>query len=431
MSHHPPQQGKRLQRVPSRDWQALQARLLYPEQEAYEEIRPVVTFGQEIKERAAEIGISPKTLSHKVDLFIQLGIPGLVPGAQRRSDDRRQLPTALREYILQLKAEYPPFTAREIVDILDVKFDRTVSHHTVEQTIARETLPKVVGRRYPRYAKMRDAEERHEAMLRLHLEGWSTKAIIGYLGAPRRTVQAVLTRWVDDGIQSLQGKKAGRPAGVRKATLPVIATIKEMQDTSEIGEFRMSAYLKQRHGIELSPRTCGRIMATNRELYGMAKPTRPPRAKKPMPFAATVPLQYWSVDICYIEHHQLPDQAGPFYIITILDNYSRKIVASAPSRTQDLWAFLLIFSTAIFLYGAPSALVSDGGAVFRAHAATQIYETLHIEKLQIERRKPWQDYCETHFRVMKLRETHGAVSARGGHQLAGSLCCSCPVCGRF
>ena len=418
MSNH------RTKHAPSAAWQALQAQLLYPEQEAYEEIRPVITFGQEIKERAAEIGISPKTLSHKVDLFIQHGIPGLVPGGLRRADDRRQLPTELREYLLQLKAEYPAFTSREIVDILDVKFDRTVSHHTVEQTITRGTLPKIVGRRYPRYAKMRDAEERREAMLRLHLEGWSTKAIIGYLGAPRRTVQAFLTRWVADGVQSLQGKQAGRPPGIRKVTLPVMATIKEQQETSAVGEFRMSAYLKQHHGIDLSPRTCGRVMAANRDLYGLVKETPAPLPKKPMPFAANVPHQYWSVDICYIEHHHLPDQAGPFYIITVLDNYSRKIVASAPSRTQDLWAFLMVLCTAISIYGAPAALVSDGGAVFRAHAATQIYETLHIEKLQIERRKPWQDYCETHFRVMKLMERYRLEEATSWQEV-------CAVHARF
>jgi hypothetical protein len=186
---------------------------------------------------------------------------------------------------------------RRVALIVAVKFDRTVSHHTVAQTLAHYPLPKVVGRRFPRYFKMRDREERHEAIPRLHLDGWSTKAIVGYLGAPRRSVQAFLTRWVVHGVQSLPGKKPSRPRGVRTVTLPVIATIKAMQETSAVGEFRMAAYLRQHHHIELSPRTCGRIMAANRELYGLApgKVQAPTRVPKAMPFAATYAHQVWSV----------------------------------------------------------------------------------------------------------------------------------------
>ncbi len=61
-----------------------------------------------------------------------------------------------------------------------------------------------------------------------------------------------------------------------------------------------------------------------------------------MPFAATRPHRYWSVDTCYIEKHQVPDVIGPLYIITVLDNYSRAIISSAPSKKQDLWAYLLV-----------------------------------------------------------------------------------------
>jgi hypothetical protein len=115
--------------------------------------------------------------------------------------------------------------------------------------------------------------------------------------------------------------------------------------------------------------------------------------------------------ICYIEHHRLGDQDGPYYIVTLLDNYSRKIVASAPSRTQDLWAFLLVFCTALYVYGAPAVLVSDGGSVFRANAARRTYEHLGIRKEQIEPRQAWQNLVESHFRVMKLMALYGLEHA--------------------
>ncbi len=240
----------------------------------------------------------------------------------------------------------------------------------------------------------------------------SVKAIIGYLGVPRRSLQSFLQRWIVDGVQSLPGKKSGRPPGSQKVTLPIIAAIKEKQETSAIGKFRMAAFLKQQFGVEVSPASCGRFMAKNRHLYALlARPQKVPPPKKLMPFKATYPHQYWSVDICSIEHHRLPDHDGPFYIITVLDNYSRKIVASAPSRTQDLWAFLLVFCTALYVYGAPAGLVSDGGSVFTAHASVALYQRLAIRKEQIEAGKPWQDYVETHFAVMKRMELYALERA--------------------
>lgn len=387
-------------------WTEFQTRLIWPEQIAYEEIRPVVAFGQPIKGRAAEVGVSAKTLARHIEQFVQHGIPGLIPNTPRHSDDQRLLPQPMREYILQLKAEYPPFSSREIAGIIDIKFERRVDHHTVERVLARGTLPKVVGRRHPRYYQMRTAEERREAMLRLHLEGWSVKAISGYLGAPRRSIYAFLTRWSAEGVRGLADKSRARRPRARKATLPVMTTVKAIQEQSAIGAFRMAATLKQRYGIEVSARTCGRIMAQNRDLYGLQRPTPEPKPKKPMPFAAARPHQFWSVDICYIEKHHVPESSGSVYIITILDNYSRSIVASAPSKKQDLWAFLLVFFTAIHVHGAPEALVSDGGTVFKANHALEIYEQLGIKKEQIEHRKPWQDYVESHFAVMKRMEAY-------------------------
>src|SRR5262249_45842757 len=130
-------------------------------------------------------------------------------------------------------------------------------------------------------------------------------------------------------------------------------------------------------------------------------PTKP---KKPMPFATNIPHRWWSVDLCYIEKHRLPNTPGPVYIWTILDNASRQIVASAPSKTQTLWDFLLVLFTAIHVHGAPIGLASDGGSVFKANVALELYQRLGIEKQQIERRRPWQNYLESSFNIMKRME---------------------------
>ena len=52
-------------------------------------------------------------------------------------------------------------------------------------------------------------------------------------------------------------------------------------------------------------------------------------------------------------------------------------------------------------YGAPEALVSDGGGVFRAKRSIAIYKELSITKEQIARRQPWQSYIETGFNIQR------------------------------
>jgi hypothetical protein len=56
-----------------------------------------------------------------------------------------------------------------------------------------------------------------------------------------------------------------------KTTLRAVATVKRLQQNPELGAWRIHAALK-RLGIALSPRTCGRILALNRRLYGLSGP---------------------------------------------------------------------------------------------------------------------------------------------------------------
>jgi putative transposase len=146
-----------------------------------------------------------------------------------------------------------------------------------------------------------------------------------------------------------------------------------------------------RMGIELSPATCARIMAANRQLYGIEKPQRQSRPKLEMPFKATRRHEYWSCDVRYIEEHLLPDPK-PVYVITVFENFSRMVLASAISPTQNQWDYLAVLAEAIKRYGAPEALVTDGGGIFYSNQAIQLYDLLGIRKERIDPGEPWQDY---------------------------------------
>ena len=144
-------------------------------------------------------------------------------------------------------------------------------------------------------------------------------------------------------------------------------------------------------GIDVSPATCARIMAANHQLYGIEKPKRQPRPKLEMPFRATPRHEYWSIDVRYIEEHLLPDPK-PVYVITVFENFSCMVLSSAISRTQNQWDYLSVLADAIRRYGAPEAIVTDGGGIFYSTVAMLLYNMLGIRKERIEAGEPWQNY---------------------------------------
>src|SRR5207302_7891383 len=102
-------------------------------------------------------------------------------------EDKRALPVALRQAIVQLKAEYPAFRPNELATICEVRFNRRPGRHTIQRILATEPAPVEVPRRFPLYAEMTDPLERRGAIVRLHAEGWNIASIAGYLEASRPT----------------------------------------------------------------------------------------------------------------------------------------------------------------------------------------------------------------------------------------------------
>jgi len=261
---------------------------------------------------------------------------------------------------------------------------------------------------------MVDAIERRGAIVRLHAEGWNIASIAGYLEISRPTIYTTLKRWIEEGVRGLEDKRPIPHQAATKTTLWAMNEVRKLQQNPELGAFRIHAALEQL-GIHLSTRTCGRILARNRKLYGLRGPEAKPRESRPMPFQAHRRHQYWTIDVRYIDVHQLG--GGNIYSITILDNYSRFIVGSALSRTQDQPAFLRVLLSAITEYGAPEAIVSDGGSIFKAKRALAIYAALGIQKEQIQRRQPWQSYIETNFNVQRRMADYSFERAQTWEEL--------------
>jgi putative transposase len=397
---------------PTDEWEQIELLCGWPEQRDYELIRPLVLFGAPADKRSQETGVSSgRTLRRRAARFDAEGVDSLFGSEAGR---RRRLPPAMRRLIVDLKAEHPALNPNEIARVCYVRFGRRPARKTVKRVLAEEPIPLRFVRRFPPYHEIPERRDGRAAVVALHADGWSAKAISGYLEVGTSTVYRILRRWAEEGPAGLEDRPHGRPPGVRKVTQKAMEAVRRFQENPNLGEFRIHAALAQ-IGIHLSPRTCGRILALNRKLYGLEKPRGPVKEKKEMPFAARRRHQFWSADVRYVDNDEV---GGRAYVISVLDNHSRAVLSSALTRTQDLASYLSVLYAAVERYGSPEALVSDGGGVFRATQARAIYEALGIAKHEIERGRPWQNYIETHFNVQRRMADWHFAKAESWAELA-------------
>jgi transposase len=377
----------------------------------YEAIRPLVLYHETAGERAKEIDVPQRTLARKADEFERYGMQSLFASEEQGGarETSKSLPPEMRQLIVDLHYELPTMSWREIAEICYIRYGRRPHHKHVKRIATSGPPPSLRARRYQPWHLIGDPAERKLAVIWLHSEGWSITSIAEYMQTSRPTIYDTLKRWHDEGVAGLDAKPK-TDKGVRKTTLKIRNDIRKLQENPLLGEYRVHTALK-REGIEVSPATCGRIMAANRRLYGLEKPKREPRAKLEMPFKAVRRHQYWSADIRYIEEHLLPDPR-PVYVITVFENFSRSILSSTISPTQNQWDFLSVLVDAIRRYGIPETLVTDGGGQFHSNMANALYEMLDIRKERIDPGEPWENFAETLFSVQRRMADHSFSNAR-------------------
>jgi putative transposase len=391
--------NKRGRLRPTHEWDLLVPLFEWPEQERYEEIRPLVLFDVSVAERAEEVGLSQSTLYRRLGGFEAEGMESLFASEMARKRKKR-LPPAVGRLIVDLKAEYPPFNLNEIANVVRACFGRKPDVRSVARVLAEEPVPLKIVRNYPPYHEIADPREGRAAIVELRLSGWSAKAIAGYLRVHKATVYRALERWKERGFEGLADESPGRPPGVRKADFAAVEAIRKLVQNPSLGAFRVHAATRQM-GFDLSRATCGRILAMIREVYGYEKPEGGSGATRAMPFAASVRHEVWSADVRYLDMVDESLVGSKAYTVTVMDNFSRAILSSAVTRRQDLQAFLSVFYRAVERHGAPKTLVTDSGSVFLANRAKAVYAMLGISKEEIEKGQPWQNYSETTFGIQQ------------------------------
>lgn len=116
-----------------------------------------------------------------------------------------------------------------------------------------EPIPLKIIKRFAPYHAIPKPTERRMAIVELHSEGWSAKAIAGYyLKSNKPTVYRALRKWIEERVEGLDDKKRGQKGGARKVDLKAIDAVRRLQQNPNLGEFRVHAALAQKRSSLLA-----------------------------------------------------------------------------------------------------------------------------------------------------------------------------------
>jgi len=375
-------------------------------QHDYEVIRPIVLFAETIAERSRQTGIERTSVGDKARRFVMEGMLGLVDHRVGQAGRKGHVyPEAVAAYMLYVKQLYPPIHDREVVRILQRKFGYHTNHHTVHRFFARHALPVQLELQMPVFAAFAEAYQARWTVVRMWYEGWNKQSIAGCLQLSRAHVYTILDAFARDGFAGLEEQRTRPPQHPgNQLTLPFLKEVLDIQrEYPRAGRFRVHGILEtRREEAPPSEATVGRAMALNRQFHGAPGPWASAQDEAPsdtipkhLPYRPRYRHHMWFIDIRYLVRLD----GGWVYSLCMLEGYSRKILAGMASPHQDLTAVLQLLFAALAEYGCPAMVISDHGAVFRAHDYTAILRALEIEPTYIELRKPWQNLIEAQFKV--------------------------------
>jgi len=145
---------KRNRRERTDEWASIKQWTIWPEQELYEAIRPLVLYHETAGERAKEIDVPQRTLARKADEFEKDGMASLFPSEEQGGarETSKTLPEEIRQLIVNLHAQAPSMSWREIAEVCYIRYGRKPSHHSVKHIAISGLLPSPPGSALPTLA---------------------------------------------------------------------------------------------------------------------------------------------------------------------------------------------------------------------------------------------------------------------------------------
>ena len=164
---------KRERRERTHDWEQIQQRTLWPEQVLYEQLRPILFFGETAGERAKEIDVPRRTLARKADEFERYGMQSLFSSEEQGGarETSKTLPPEIHQLIVDLHAELPTMSWREIAEVCYIQHGRRPHHKHAKRIATSYPPPSLSARRFQPWHQIPDPAERKLAAIRLHADG--------------------------------------------------------------------------------------------------------------------------------------------------------------------------------------------------------------------------------------------------------------------
>lgn len=172
------------------------------------------------------------------------------------------------------------------------------------------------------------------------------------------------------------------------------------QDFPHYGKRRIAAHLNGQ-GILICPNTCQKILRINNQVLPLEK--RKPRHWRS--FEAIKANTIWSIDICYL--YTIKQDGFDLYLITILDDHSRFVVASQLFSQQTVVEVVEVLKQAVINYGVPQTLVCDNGVQFTCSEFQRVCQTLNLTLDYAPKHYPqYKGKLERFFRTTRKESQH-------------------------
>ena len=375
-------------------------------QQRYHSISPCLAGKRSAEEQADALGLSYSTVCRWLRQFREEGMPGLFPATEYPREP--QTPERVIVTLLIYKGQAPSASQRELARVLNATTGQSIHHETVKALLERYPLW-----RYPefqhliRYPAPTDPQLLRLEMVKLQRQGWTEKRIAQLLRCSRNTVMKWLRRarlaelqprddrqsWLID----LSRAPIHPPRKVQFGTIHAVLTLQKKYGYA--GWFRIKGYLERDYGIYLSPTTIKKIMALNRRVH--LAPLRPIKVEEPReiregPKKSRYPFERIFVDLRYLDAKPGGVQ---LYSCTLLEGFSRTILAGSLTTDQDAGVLLHVYFQALLRWGLWAELISDHGGQFRDHDWVRVNKRLGILHEMYPKGHPWQNLIESYFGI--------------------------------
>jgi transposase len=374
-------------------------------QQRYHSISPCLAGRRSAEEQADALGLSYSTVCRWLRRFREEGMPGLFPATQYPREP--QTPEHVIVALLFYKTCAPCASDREIARVLSATTDRRIHNETVKALLERYPLW-----RYPEFQRLiqyqapSDPQQLRQEMVKLKREGWTEKRIAQLLRINRNTVMKWLRRARQAELQPddrqlwlLDLSRAPHRTG-RKVYIGAIHAVLTLQKKyGYAGWFRIKGYLEQDYNIKLGETTIKKIMALNRRVH--LAPQRPitiveDLAPREGPKKSRSPFERIFVDFRYLDAKPGGSQ---LYSCTLLEGFSRVILAGSLTTDQNAGVLLHIYFQALLRWGLWAETISDHGGQFNDHDWIRVNKRLGIHHDMYPKGHPWQNLIESYFGI--------------------------------